>query len=95
MHSSGVWAWVLTIPCAALVAALDVKNLDARRTEADAVPNRVTNALNKAAQLLEPKVQFVSVEKNVLRNATDIDNWLAGQRIKLLDALKIGPVQVQ
>ncbi len=79
----------------ALVAALDLKNLDARRTEAEAVPNRVTNALNKAAQLLEPKVQFVPVEKIVLRNESDLDNWLAGQRIKLLGALKIGPVQVQ
>ena len=79
----------------ALVAALDLKNLDARKTEAEAVPNRVTNALNKAAQLLEPKVQFVPVEKIVLRSESDVDNWLAGQRTKLLDALKIGPVQVQ
>jgi len=79
----------------ALVAALDLKNLEARKTEAEAVPNRVTNALNKAAQLLEPKVQFVPVEKIVLRNESDVDNWLAAQRIKLLDALKIGPVQVQ
>jgi hypothetical protein len=79
----------------ALVAALDLKNLDARRTEAEAVPNRVSNALNKAAQFLEPKVQFVPVEKIVLRNEGDIDNWLAEQRIKLLDALKVGPVQVQ
>ena len=79
----------------ALVAALDLKNLDARKTEAEAVPNRVTNALNKAAQLLEPKVQFVPVEKIVLRSEGDVDNWLAGQRTKLLDALKVGPVQVQ
>jgi hypothetical protein len=79
----------------ALVAALDLKNLDARKTEAEAVPNRVTNALNKAAQLLEPKVQFVPVEKIVLRNESDVDNWLAGERTKLLDALKVGPVQVQ
>jgi hypothetical protein len=79
----------------ALVAALDLKNLEARKTEAEAVPNRVTNALNKAAQLLEPKVQFVPVEKIVLRSESDVDNWLASQRTKLFDALKVGPVQVQ
>jgi hypothetical protein len=80
---------------AALVAALDLKNLDARRTEVEAVPNRVTNALNKASQLLEPKVQFVPIDKAVLRNESDVDNWLASQRTALLDALKFGPVQVQ
>jgi hypothetical protein len=80
---------------AALLAALDLKSLDARRTEAEAVPSRVTNTLNKAAQLLEPEVQFVPVEKIVLRSEGDVDNWLVRQRTKLLDALKVGPVQVQ
>jgi len=80
---------------AALLAALDLKNLGARRTEAEALPNRTTNALNKAAQLLDPKVQFVAVEKIVLRTEGELDAWLAGQRAKLLDAIKVGPVQVQ
>jgi hypothetical protein len=80
---------------AALLAALDFKNLDARKTEAEAVASRVTNALNKAAQLLEPKVQFVAVEKIVLRDENDVDKWLVGQRTKFLEALKIGPVQIQ
>jgi hypothetical protein len=79
----------------ALLAALDLKNVDARKTEAEAVTTRVAKALTKAAQLLEPKVQFVAVDKSVLRTEIDVDTWLTGQRTKLLDALKIGPVQVQ
>ena len=79
----------------ALVAALDLKNLEARNTEAEAIPNRVTNALNKAAQLLEPKVQFVAIEKSVLRCESEVDAWLAASRKRLLDSLRAGPVQIQ
>ena len=78
----------------ALVAALDSRTW--MHEEQKRRPSyRVANALNKAAKLLEPKVQFVPVEKIVLRSESDVDNWLAGQRTTLLDALKVGPVQVQ
>jgi hypothetical protein len=78
-----------------LVVALDLKNLDARRTEAEAVPSRVTSALNKAAQLLEPKVQFVAIEKSVLRGESEVNAWLEALRRRLLDSLRAGPVQIQ
>ena len=80
---------------AALLSTLDLKNLAARETEVEAVSGRVTNALKQAAQLLEPQVQFVVVEKIVLRSENEVDTWLADQRTKLLDALKIGPIQIQ
>ncbi len=79
----------------ALLSALDAKTLSARRADADAVPARADNALRQAARLLEPKVQFVAVEKTVLRSESDVDQWLADQRKKLLEALRIGPVQIQ
>ena len=79
----------------ALVAALEAKNLLARRTEAEAIPARVEKARQKAAQLVEPKVQFVWVERTVLKTETEVDAWLAAQRPKLISALANGPVQVQ
>ncbi|MGC8795109.1 MAG: BREX system P-loop protein BrxC, partial [Bryobacteraceae bacterium] len=80
---------------AALVAALDSKGLAARRTEAEAIPARVDKALQQAAQILEPKVQFVAVDRALLKSEADVDSWLAGQRRKLVAALQNGPVQVQ
>jgi len=79
----------------ALLTALDAKNLAARRAEAEAVPVRVERAQQRAAQLLEPKVQFVTVDCALLKTEAEVDVWLAGLRKKLVEALKNGPVQVQ
>ncbi len=79
----------------ALVTTLDANNLSSRRTEAEAVPARVEKARQQAAQLVEPKTQFVSVDRTLIKTETDLDAWLASQRRKLIEALKIGPVQVQ
>jgi len=80
---------------ATLLLALDSKNLDARRTEAEAVPARVSKALQLAAQLLEPRIQFMSVEHAVLKSEGDVDAWLQRQRVQILNALVNGPVQIQ
>jgi hypothetical protein len=79
----------------ALLSALDAKNLAARRTEAEAIPARVEKARQQAAQLVEPKIQFVAVERRVLKTEADVEAWLASERTKLIAALKSGPVQVQ
>jgi len=79
----------------ALIAALNAKNLAARKTEAEAIPARVAKALQQAAQLLEPEVQFIALERSVLKTAADVDTWLARQRERLIDALQRGPVQIQ
>jgi hypothetical protein len=78
-----------------LLMELDNRSLAARRAEADAVSGRVANALKRAAQLLEPKVQFVAVDKATLRKEADIIQWLEVQEKKLSAALKNGPVQIQ
>jgi hypothetical protein len=77
-----------------LVAALDSRNLISRRAEKDAVAGRVDEALRLAAQLLEPKVQFVSLEKITLHTPEDVRQWLERQEKKLLASLANGPVQV-
>lgn len=78
-----------------LLAALDNRNLAGRKAEADAVGTRVENALRKAAQFLEPKVQFIAVERVTLRTVQEISDWTEKVRGSLLAALEKGPVQIQ
>ena len=79
---------------AALLHALDTRNLTSRKAERDAVAGRAAEALRLAAQLLEPKVQFVALEKSTLRTPDEIHQWAERQEKKLLAALADGPVQV-
>lgn len=78
----------------ALLTTLDIRNLEARKAEKDAVAGRVSDALIFAAQLLEPKVQFVALEKITLRTPEEVHGWMDRQEKKLLAALTDGPVQV-
>jgi hypothetical protein len=79
----------------ALLAALDSKDLEARNTEAEAIPARAARALQIAARLLEPKVQFVTLDHAVVRSESEIDAWWGRQRQRLIGALAQGPVQIQ
>ncbi|MFL6387117.1 MAG: BREX system P-loop protein BrxC [Terriglobales bacterium] len=78
----------------ALLAALDARNLVARKAEKDAVAGRIADALKLATQLLEPKVQFVSLEKRTLHSPDEVRQWVQRQERTLLAALANGPVQV-
>jgi hypothetical protein len=77
-----------------LLSALDIRDLGGRRAEKDAVAGRVAEVLKLAAQLLEPKVQFISVDKTTLRTPDEVRQWAERQEKKLLAALAEGPVQV-
>ncbi len=79
---------------AALLEALDTRNLAARKAERDAVAGRVADAVKLAAQMLEPKVQFVNLERSTLRSPEEIRQWIGRQEQALLAALANGPVQV-
>lgn len=78
----------------ALLTALDFRNLAARKAEKDAVAGRISDALRLAAQLLEPKVQFVAIEKITLHSPGEVRQWAERQEKTLLAALANGPVQV-
>jgi len=78
----------------ALLAALDLQTLGARRAEADAVMGRMARALELAARALEPKVQTVAIERATLRDETDVGQWVERQRRTLNEAVKRGPVFV-
>jgi hypothetical protein len=78
-----------------LLAALDAKSLAARRTEAEAIPAREEKARELAAKLLEPKVQFVPLDRRLVKTEADVDAWISSQRARLVAALTNGPVQIQ
>jgi hypothetical protein len=75
-----------------LLAALDRRNLAALRAECDAIPARVTQAIERAARVLEPKVQAVALERATLRSEPELDAWLTRQRETIAARLKNGPV---
>lgn len=79
----------------ALLGALESRSLSAREAQADAVSGRVSTALRQAAELLEPKTQFVSLERTLLKTEEDVRGWLGRQEKKLIMAVQGGPVQVQ
>ena len=79
----------------ALAEWLDRAPLDAMQAEIDAVTGRVAQAIERAAKLLEPQVQTVSLERTTLKNAAEVDDWIERQRKLLRDAVAKGPVLVQ
>jgi hypothetical protein len=77
-----------------LVTTLDQRNLSGIRAECDAIPGRVIAAVERAARLLEPKVQPIAIERITLRTEADLDAWLDRQRKTISAGLKLGPVLV-
>ncbi len=73
---------------------LDHQSLDRLRELAEAVPGRVDAVLREIAKLLEPKVQYITVTRDLLRTPSDVDVWVDQQRQILLAAVSKGPVQV-
>jgi hypothetical protein len=78
----------------ALVNHLETHTLESMRSTIDAIPGRVSQALQRVAKKLEPKVQTVRVDRATLRTAADVDAWLAKQKQRVLDALGHGPVLI-
>lgn len=79
----------------ALATYLEARPLSAAKTEIDAVPGRLQQAIERAAQLLEPQVQSVPLERATLRSEADVTAWLNRTKQKLLQAVQKGPVLVK
>ena len=78
----------------ALVGHLDQRPLSSAQAEIDAIPGRVAQAIERAAKLLEPKVQTIALERSTLRDAAEVEAWAERQKKTLLDAVANGPVLV-
>lgn len=78
----------------ALGRYLDARPLRVALAERDAIPGRVQRVIERAATLLEPKVQTVTLERSTMRSEQEVEAWLGRQKMKLLEGLKQGPVLV-
>ena len=78
----------------ALASRLDQKPLSSIQAEIDAIAGRVALAIERAARLLEPKVQTVTLERSTLRDAAEVEAWIERQKTKLIEAVRQGPVLV-
>lgn len=71
----------------ALLAALEVRSLEERRTLIDAMPGRASRARQEAIRLLEPKAVNFAVPKATLRTAEDVDRYIDELREQLKAAV--------
>lgn len=78
-----------------LASHLENHPLSAARTEIDAVAGRLQQAIERAAQRLEPQVQAVALERTTLRTEADVQVWLDRTEKQLLQAIQHGPVLVK
>lgn len=78
----------------ALADALDRNPLSGVQAEIDAITGRVNQAIERAARLLEPKVQTVTLERSTLRNPAEVESWIDRQKAMLLSKVANGPVLV-
>jgi hypothetical protein len=75
-----------------LLAALQQTPVSSWNDKAAALTARFQNAARKAAKLLEPKTQYVTLKSDTLRTESEVIAWLSEQETKLLAELKKGPV---
>ena len=78
----------------ALAETMDRKPLSGVQAEIDAIAGRVNQAIERAARLLEPKVQTVTLERSTLRDAAEVEAWIERQKATLLSKIAGGPVLV-
>ena len=78
----------------ALADTLDRKPLTSIQAEIDAIAGRINHAIERAARLLEPKVQTVTLERSTLRDSSEVEAWVDRQKATLLAKIANGPVLV-
>ncbi len=85
----------------ALKNALDADSLSAWQAKIDAMPTRLSKALEEAAgQIAKPggaktKPATVSVHRGTLRDEAEVGDWVREHERKLLEAVQKGPVIVR
>jgi hypothetical protein len=78
-----------------LLTTLDRTPLGSWKDKTDALSGRFSDAIAKAARLLEPKVQTVRLSSGTLKTESDVQDWLKEQETQLLAKLKDGPIVIQ
>jgi hypothetical protein len=78
-----------------IVSTLEKVTLSALSDRVAAMPTRFDAVLVKAAELMEPDVQFVKVPRRTIKTEQEIDAWLEDARHQIETALENGPVIIQ
>ena len=60
-----------------------------------ALPTRFSNALTKAAELMEPEATFVALPRQTLKTESDVHTWLRETQSQLMTAIAKGPVVIR
>jgi hypothetical protein len=79
----------------ALASYLEARPLAAMRTEIDAVPGRLQQAIERAAKRLEPQVQAIALDRVTLHTRDDVAAWIQRAQATLLEAIQHGPILVK
>jgi len=77
-----------------LLAALQSQSIASRRSESNGYRTKVDRLLEAASKLLEPKVQTISLGSALFRNEADVRAWVEQAQVKLIEAVKKGPVRI-
>ena len=78
-----------------VVATLDRCSLSMFTDRVAALPGRFDNVAIGAAELCEPKIQFVNVPRRTLKTDDEIDAWAEEVKDQLKAALAKGPVSIR
>jgi hypothetical protein len=79
---------------AELQAALRSQSIASRRSESNGYRTKVDRLLEAATKLLEPKVQTISLGSALFRNEAEVRAWVEQAQVKLIEAVKKGPVRI-
>ena len=75
-----------------VLATVDRLSLSSFADRVAAIDSRFDAVLVAAAELMEPKVQFVKLPSRTIKSEAEIDAWLNDARQTIAQALKNGPV---
>lgn len=78
-----------------VLSTLDVCALPMFNDRVAAMPSRFDNVAAGAAELCEPKAQFIQVPRRTLKTDEEIDAWLEDVKQQLKTALPNGPIVIK
>jgi hypothetical protein len=79
---------------AELLAALRSQSITSRRSESNGYRTKVGRLLEAATKLLEPKVQTITLGSALFRSEAEVRAWVEQAQVKLIEAVKKGPVRI-
>jgi len=77
-----------------LLSTLEETPLINWKTKIDALPQQFRNASWRAAELLEPQIQYVQLTSRTLRSSKEVLGWVEETREDLLEKIKDGPIVI-